>query len=118
MTTESLIYDTLKTMVGNRVYPDLAPINSQKPFMVYTQVGGESISFIDNTIPNKKHGRFQIDVYSDSRAVCAALALQVESAMVGSTVFICKAQGAPVSTYELDVLLFGSQQDFLIWSAR
>ena len=118
MTTESDLFNTLKTLVANRVYPDLAPLNTPRPFIVYGQVGGESLAFLNNTLPDKKHGRFQIDVYADSRAACALVALQVETAMAAATVFNARAIGAPTSTYEPDVLIFGSQQDFSIYSTR
>lgn len=118
MTVEAQIFTALGPLVANRVYPDVAPIGAARPFIVFSQVGGESISFLDSTLPDKKHGRFQIDVYADSRAVCAATALQVEAAMLAAGVFICKPLGAPVSTYEPDVLIFGSQQDFSIYSTR
>lgn len=118
MTVESSIYDTLKALVANRVYPDLAPLNTVRPFITYSQVGGEALSFLENTLPDKKHGRFQIDVYSDSRAACASVALQVEAVMTAATAFQSRAIGAPVSTYEPDVLIFGTQQDFSVFSTR
>ena len=118
MTTESDLFNTLKTLVANRVYPDLAPLNTARPFIVYGQVGGESLAFLNNVLPDKKHGRFQIDVYADSRAACAVVALQVEAAMSAATVFNARAIGAPTSTYEPEVLIFGSQQDFSIYSTR
>lgn len=117
-TVEAAIFDTLKTLVGNRVYPDLAPIGAARPFIVYGQVGGQALSFLEKALPDKKHGRFQIDVYAGSRMACAAVALQVESAMTAATAFQCRALGAPVSTYEPDVIIFGSQQDFSVFSAR
>ena len=118
MTTESDLFNTLKSLAANRVYPDLAPLSALRPFIVYSQVGGESLAFLNNALPDKKHGRFQIDVYADSRAGCALVALQVETAMAAATVFNARAIGAPTSTYEPDVLIFGSQQDFSIYSTR
>jgi hypothetical protein len=118
MTVEADIFNTLKALVANRVFPDLAPLNTPRPFITYSQVGGEALAFLSGPLPDKKNGRFQIDVYADSRAACAAVALQVESAMAAAAAFQCTAIGAPVSTYEPDVLIFGSQQDFSIWSTR
>ena len=118
MTTESDLFNTIKGLVANRAYPDLAPMNTPRPFIVYSQVGGEAIAFLNSSLPDKKHGRFQIDVYADSRAACALVALQVETAMTTTAFFNARAMSAPTSTYEPDVLMFGSQQDFSIWSIR
>ena len=118
MTVEADIFNALKTLVNNRVYPDLAPIGAARPFIAYSQVGGEALSFLERALPDKKHGRFQIDVYADSRTECASVALQVEAAMTASNAFQCRALSAPVSTYEPEVLIFGSQQDFSIFSTR
>ena len=118
MTVEASLFSTLKALVANRVYPDLAPIGTDRPFITYSQVGGEAMSFLSGALPDKKHGRVQVDVYADSRAACAAVALQVEAAMAAATVFQARAIGAPVSGYEPDVLIFSSMQDFSVWSAR
>ena len=118
MTIEADLFNTLKTLVANRVYPDLAPIGTPRPFITYSQVGGEALAFLENTLPDKKNGRFQIDVYADSRAVCAAVALQVETVMTAAAAFQARAMGAPVSGYEPDVLICSSMQDFSVWSAR
>ena len=118
MTSEADIFTALKTLVADRVYPDLAPIGTARPFIVYAQVGGEALAFLENTLPDKKNGRFQIDVFADSRSACEAVALQVETAMTAAAAFQARAIGAPVSGYEPDVLIFSSMQDFSIWSTR
>ena len=118
MTVEASIYAALAPLVANRVFPDLAPLKTVRPFITYSQVGGETLAFLENTLPDKKHGRFQIDVYADSRAACAAVALQVETVMTAAAAFQARAIGAPVSDYEPDVSIFSSMQDFSVWSAR
>lgn len=118
MTIEADIFNTLKALVANRVYPDLAPIGTARPFIVYSQVGGEALSFLERALPDKKNGRFQLDVFADSRTACAAVALQAEAAMAAATGFQAGAMSAPVSSYEPDVLIYGSMQDFSVFSAR
>ena len=98
MTVESDLFSTLKALVTNRVFPDLAPLNTPRPFIVYSQVGGQAIAYLENTMPDKKHGRFQIDVYADTRAACAAVALQVEMVMTAATAFQARALSAPTSS--------------------
>ncbi len=89
-----------------------------RPFITFEQAGGEALSFIDGTLPDKKHGRFEIGVYADSRAACAALALQVESAMAAATAFQSIAIHAPISDYAPDVKIYSSTQNFSVFSSR
>lgn len=116
MTTESLIFDALKTLASNRIYPDLAPIGTVRPYVTFQQVGGQSVNFIDPTIPDKSNGRFQLNVWADTRAAAALLAKQVEAALRSAAVLQTTVLGQPVSSYEADTLLFGSMQDFSFWT--
>ena len=118
MTVESNIYDTLKGLVSNRCYPDFAPLGTVRPFICYEQTGGETYSFLDGSLPNKKHGRFEIGVYADTRASCASIALQIESAMAAATAFQSTAIHAPISDYASDVLIYSSTQNFSVISSR
>ena len=118
MTVEADIFDTLKGLVSNRCFPDFAPLGTVRPFITYEQAGGEALSFIDGTLPDKKHGRFEIGVYADSRASCAAIALQVEAAMAAATAFQCTAINAPISDYASEVKIYSSTQNFSVFSNR
>ena len=118
MTVESSIYNALKGLVGNRVFPDVAPLATVKPFITYIQIGGEAVSFLERAVPSKQNGSFQIDCYADTRAATAALALQVESAMVTATTFQSKPVAAPSARYDSDMLIYSSTQDFSVWSDR
>lgn len=118
MTVESDIFDTLKGLVGNRCYPDFAPIGTVRPFITYEQAGGDALYFLDGALPDKKHGRFEIGVYADSRASCAAIALQVEAAMAAATAFQSTAIHAPISDYASEVKIYSSTQNFSVFSDR
>lgn len=118
MTVESAIFDALTGLAAGRAYPDVAPAGVSRPYIVYQQIGGESAQYLDSTLPTRKNGRFQIAVWGDSRASVAALALSVEQAIATSAAFQAEPIGAPVGDYEPDTRLYGSRQDFSIWSAR
>ena len=119
MTVESDIYNALKGLVSNRCYPDFAPIGTVRPFITYEQTGGEVVSYIEGiTLPNTKNGRFEIGVFADSRASCASIALQVETAMAASTAFQAEALHAPISDYASEVQIYSSIQNFSVWSDR
>ena len=118
MTVEADIFNTLKGLVANRVFPDVAPITTTKPYVTYTQIGGEAISYVDDTIADHKHGRFQINVWADTRSSASALMLQIEAAMILATAFQARPIGAPSSDYDNDMLTYGSVQDFSVTSTR
>ena len=115
MSAESQIFDALKSLVSNRVYPDLAPDVVTKPYIVFQQVGGSAVQFVDPTVPSKKNSRMQVSVWGDTRAQVSALAVQVEDTLRGVTALQTVVLGAPVAIYESDTKLRGSQQDFSIW---
>lgn len=118
MTVEDDIFDLLASLTSNRVYPDVAPQGATLPFIVFQQVGGEAINYIDNVEADKKHGRYQFAVWAATRAAAASIALQIESRMVTATDFSARPVGAPVADYEADTNRRGSRQDFSIWSTR
>ena len=118
MSVEADIRNTVKSLVADRCFPDFAPLGTVRPFIVFEQVGGEALSFIDGSLPDKKHGRFEIGVYADSRAACAAVALQVESVMAAATVFQSMAIHAPISDYADEVKIYSSTQNFSVFSTR
>ena len=118
MTVEADIFDTLKGLVSNRCFPDFAPLGTVRPFITYEQAGGEALSFVDGTLPDKKHGRFEVGVFADSRTQCASIALQVEAAMAATTAFQCTAINAPISDYASEVKIYSSTQNFSVFSTR
>ena len=118
MTVESDIFDTLKALVSNRVYPDSAPAGAVRPFVVYTQIGGEPISYVEGTVPDRKNGVFQINAHAATRAEASALILQVEAALMTTNRFAVEVQRAPMSEHDPDVPDYWAHQDFSIWSVR
>mgnify|MGYP003440668239 FL=1 len=118
MTIETDIFAALTGLVAGRVFPDIAPLKTALPFITFQQVGGRTLQPLDNSLPDKKNGRFQLDVWADTRMAAAALALQVEAALVGSVVFTARAVGAHANRHEPDEQLYGTTQDFSVWSDR
>jgi len=115
MSLESSIFDALKSLVSNRVYPDVAPENAVRPYITYQQVGGEGVNFVDSTTPSLKNARMQINVWADTRAAAATLAGQVETAIRNTTAIHPKILGAPVAMFDLETKLRGTRQDFSVW---
>ena len=118
MTVEENIVALLGPLVSNRVYPDTAPAGEPRPHITFQQVGGESIHFMERAVPSKKNGRFQVNVWSDTRLEAADLALQVENAFLTATTMQATPLGSPIALHEDDLNFYGTQQDFSIWSDR
>lgn len=115
MTVESDLFDRLKALVANRVYPDVAPAGAGTPYITYQQVGGDVVSFMESALPSKRNGRFQINVWAATRLTAAALMRDVEASLVTSTVLRADPQGGAVATFEPDTQLYGARQFFSIW---
>lgn len=118
MTIEASIFTAIKSLCSNRVYPDVAPYGTTLPYITYTQVGGEPMSYLERTVPSIQNGRFQFNVWGTSRAACSALMAQIETALVTATAFQATPLGAPTSIYDSDMALYGAMQDFSVWSTR
>jgi len=117
MTVESDLYDALKVICA-RTFPDIAPVNTARPYVTYQQIGGDAVSFIDSTVPSKENGEFQINVWADTRASAKALIKQIEAALIVATAFQARPLAAPVSDYDHDNQVYGSLQSFSVWSNR
>lgn len=118
MTVEADLFTLLTSLTSGRVYPDVAPAGAARPYIVYQQVGGQSPSFLENALLSKKNGRYQFSSWADTRAAAAALALQVESAILLSVPLQATPLGAPIAAYDEETLRYGAHQDFSIWSNR
>lgn len=117
MTAESLLFDALKGLVSDRVYPDIAPAKVTKPYITYQQVGGAAVNFVSGETPSKSNGRYQVNVWSTSRTATALLAKQIEQALRSASALQTTVLGAPVADYEPDTQLYGSRQDFSFWTS-
>jgi hypothetical protein len=115
MSVESDLFAALKGLVGNRVFPDVAPELTARPYITFQQIGGQAINFLEPAVPNKKHGRFQINVWADTRSAAATLARQVEDTLRVVPSLQTTVLGAPLAVYEEETKLRGSMQDFSFW---
>lgn len=116
MTVEIDIYTALKGLVGNRVYRDIAPEDViDLPRITFQQVGGDAVNFVDPTVPTKKNGRFQVNVWAATRDDAATLARQAEDALRVDAALQTTVLGAPTAIFEEDTRLYGARQDFSFW---
>lgn len=115
MSVEQSIYDALRVMVANRVYPDVAPDGVARPYITYQQVGGQSVNFLEPGTPSMKNGRFRVTVWAATRTEAAALMRQIEDALrVVPALHTTVLTGAAAMT-DPETPLKGAQQDFSFW---
>lgn len=112
---ESDLYAKLAPLVGNRVYPDVAPEGTVKPFITYQQKGGSPVNFLGPESSDKKNARFQINVWSVTRIEASILMRLIEDLMVTSPLF-GKIEGGAIGTYDDVTKARGAMQDFSFWS--
>ena len=73
MTTESDIVTALTSLVSGRIFPDAADFSTPKPYITYSQVGGEAVAFLERAMPSKKNGRYHVDSHSSGRRFCISI---------------------------------------------
>lgn len=110
---ESVTFGAIKALAGGRVYPDVAPAGAALPRIVYQGVGGVDETTFDGA-DTLQNSRMQVVVWSTTRGEAAIIIQQVRAALTAEPVLGVPI-GAPVSVYEDDTKLYGSQQDFSIW---
>ena len=118
MSIEAEIYSVLKSLVSNRVYPDIAPLAVAHPYITWQGVGGQSLRFLDNTAADKRNTRMQINCWATSRLQANLIARQVEDALCASSLLQANPIGEPVSDYDSETKTYSAMQDFSIYSTR
>jgi len=108
---ETQIVQLLRTLVSGGAYPDVADGTAVLPYATYQQVGGKPIRYLSG-IADKKIARFQINVWSKTRAEATTLIRQIEDQMILQ--LNATAEGGAISTYDEISKLRGAMQDFSV----
>lgn len=116
MTIEESLFATLQG-VCPRVFPDMAPIETPRPYITYVQIGGDSVSYVEDTVPEIRNAVYQVNYWDAMRKDATTLALAAEVAIVGqlSGRAVSALMAEPVDN-EDDPR--GVRQDFSIWGSR
>ena len=116
MSLEVTLNSLLGPLVDGRCYPDVLPDNPVFPLIVYQQVGGQAVEYLDQSMADKDNARMQVWVWAKARLEASNLAQQARAAIIGS-VLPAKTLGAPVSTNDEAMKLYGARTDFSLWYA-
>lgn len=115
---ETEIYNALKGLVSNRIFPDVAPTATVRPYITWQKIGGRSINYTENSIPAQQHSRVQINVWADTRLSANTVAKQVEDTLRQSATIAAAPEAEAMADYDSDMNLYGTIQDFSILSSR
>ena len=115
---ESIVFAALKDLVASangayRCYADIAPTDTQRPYITYQQVGGQAPNTLGG-LSAVRNARMQVNVWADNRIGASSLMAQARGALTDA-IRPCVPIGAPVSVYEPDTHLYGARLDFSIW---
>jgi hypothetical protein len=115
MSLESDVFDAIKGLVSNRVFPDVAPLSTTRPYVTYQQVGGDAVNYMESVHPGRRHARIQVNVWAETRLAANTLARSIEVALVNSTTLRGWVYGAFVAEpadFDLSPPRYGTRQDF------
>ena len=112
MSLEGEIFNALKGLVGERVFPDVAPAGTVVPYATFQQVGGAAYNYVEGGPIGLRNARVQISVWAGSRVQASAIGNQAEDILRSLAVLQPTVLGAGTSVFEPDTGLFGRMQDF------
>ncbi len=114
MSFESNFFDAIKSLVSNRVYPDVAPLSTTRPYITIQKVGGQAWNYLESVFVGSRHARVQVNCFASTRNQANALARSVEVALVQNTTLRCWVETPAIDTYTPDLTppLYGTRQDF------
>lgn len=115
MSFESDLY-TLLAGVTPRVFPDFAPVTTQRPYATYQQIGGDVLNMVANVAPGVRNSHVQISVWSDTRKESLEIMRAIEDAICATSVFkAARPIAAAVADYDAEIPIYGCRQDFTVW---
>lgn len=111
---EAQLKEALSGLVDGRVYPLVSPDNPTFPFIVYQQIGGDAYIYLEQKLPQHRHARMQVIVWSETFPEAVALARKIEQNIV-EKMSSSTPIGAFSALYNESLEIYGARQDFGIW---
>jgi hypothetical protein len=115
MTPEEHVHSTLSHLASGRIFPDVAEVGTDKPYITYQAVGGEPMNFLSGDRPSKQHVRIQVNVWSERRIEASEIGMLVEDALRSATALQVEVASGRVATYDEGTDLRGTMQDFILF---
>ncbi len=115
MTAEEHVHSALLHLAGGRIFPDVAGLGTDKPYITYQVVGGEPMNFLSGDRPAKQHVRIQVNVWSTRRIEASEIGMLVEDALRSAAALQTEVVSGRVATYDEETDLRGVMQDFMLF---
>ena len=106
------VFAATSSLVGGRMYPNVAPNNVQKPYLVYMRVSSQPENTLADGVPIE-NTRVQIDCFDTTYAAVVALAESVKAALRASE--ITSLLILEQDQFEPDAQLHRVILDFSLW---
>lgn len=106
------LFAALSGVAGGRVFPNVAPNNVARPYVVYARVASTPENTLADGAP-VENTRFQIDCFDATYAAAVALAEVVKTAMKASS--LTNLLLLEQDQFEPDALLHRVILDFSVW---
>lgn len=107
------LFAALAGVAGGRVFPNVAPNNVQKPYVVYARVSSAPENTLADGAPIE-NTRLQVDCFDTTYAASVALAETVKAAMKSSA--ITHVLLFEQDQFEPEALLHRVILDFSVWN--
>lgn len=119
MSLESDMYTSLTThaglsaLISTRLYPDVAPQNATRPYVVYQRISTRKTQAISGVVVSQL-ARIQFAIYADTALEVLNVAIQIQAALLAMAESTVTIYERPLenerTTYEEQSLLF--RRDF------
>lgn len=101
-----------------QVFPDEAPTATALPYVIYQQIGGPALVYLEGTLPPERAAVMQITVWHGTRLGATQLMLDIEATLCAAPGFTATTQAALQAAPSDDPAVRGAMQDFEIWADR
>lgn len=109
---------TLLLTICDRVFTDFAALSTPRPYITWQQIGGQAVTFYENTVPSKENALIQVNVWASTRSEATTLNKQIEEAFTEATAFQARPVSARVNDADPDLKIYSNRQDFTCWADR
>lgn len=117
MSMESQLFDALKGLVEDRVFPHVARKDAAAPYITWhAPGGGQAVNFMDGGQPSKKNARIQVNVWAKTLDEALSIAQQAETVLRATVSLSTTVMSDQRTRHEEAAKLYGTYQFFSCWA--
>jgi hypothetical protein len=114
---ETELFDALKAIVANRVYPAAAPEGGgSAPYITWRASGGQAVNFQDGSQPSKENARLQINVWATTIIEAKQIAQRAETALRAAPALSTTVLTGMFTRHDEETKRHGTYQFFSCWA--